>query len=78
MRVLTEISTNIIPHTIQVGVYGMNIDHKPELHWRWAYPALWCVMIGICVFMFAVFRQRGWIGTGASREAARARRDQEP
>jgi magnesium transporter len=76
MRVLTVISTIFIPLTFLVGVYGMNFDHMPELHWRWAYPALWCVMIAIGVFMFAAFRRRGWIGTGASREDARAARDE--
>jgi magnesium transporter len=76
MRVLTVISTIFIPLTFLVGVYGMNFEYMPELHWRWAYPALWGVMIAIGVFMFAVFRRRGWIGTGASREAARAAREE--
>jgi magnesium transporter len=76
MRVLTVISTIFIPLTFLVGVYGMNFDYMPELHWRWAYPALWGVMIAIGVFMFAVFRRRGWIGTGASREAARPAREE--
>ncbi len=67
MRVLTVISTIFIPLTFLVGVYGMNFHHMPELAWRWAYPALWAVMIAIASAMFVGFRRRGWIGTGASR-----------
>jgi magnesium transporter len=75
MRVLTVISTIFIPLTFLVGVYGMNFDYMPELRWRWAYPALWVSMIGLGAWMFSVFRRRGWIGTGASRDAIRARRE---
>jgi magnesium transporter len=69
MRVLTVISTIFIPLTFLVGVYGMNFRHMPELEWRWSYPILWISMIAIGVGMFVMFRRRGWIGTGASREA---------
>jgi magnesium transporter len=75
MRVLTVISTIFIPLTFLVGVYGMNFDYMPELHWRWAYPVLWALMIALAVWMFAIFRRRGWIGTGASRDAAPTSRD---
>lgn len=34
MRTLTVIATLFIPLTFVVGVYGMNFDHMPELHWR--------------------------------------------
>jgi magnesium transporter len=76
MRVLTVISTIFIPLTFLVGVYGMNFRYMPELESRWAYPALWIVMIGIAVAMVVVFRRRGWIGTGASREAIQESREQ--
>jgi magnesium transporter len=75
MRVLTVISTIFIPLTFLVGVYGMNFDYMPELRWRWAYPALWVAMIALAAVMFAVFRRRGWIGTGASQDAIRASRE---
>ena len=26
--------------TMIAGIYGMNFDHMPELHWVWAYPAV--------------------------------------
>jgi magnesium transporter len=75
MRVLTVISTIFIPLTFLVGVYGMNFEYMPELHWRWAYPALWGAMIALGAAIGVVFRRRGWIGTGASRGAIRASRE---
>jgi magnesium transporter len=62
MRVLTVVATIFIPLTFIVGVYGMNFDYQPEMHWRWAYPALWAIMIAIAVGMLAYFRRKGWLG----------------
>jgi magnesium transporter len=61
MRVLTVIATIFIPLTFIVGVYGMNFDRLPELHWWWAYPVLWVIMLTIAGGMVGFFRRRGWI-----------------
>jgi magnesium transporter len=61
MRVLTVIATIFIPLTFLVGVYGMNFDVLPELHWPWAYPALWGVMAVIAGGMLVFFRRRRWL-----------------
>jgi magnesium transporter len=61
MKVLTVIATIFIPLTFIVGVYGMNFDYMPELHWRWSYPLLWLLMIGVVAVMVAMFRRRNWI-----------------
>jgi magnesium transporter len=62
MKVLTIISTFFIPATFLAGVYGMNFDHFPELHWHYGYVGFW----GICGVMTAglllFFRRRGWLG----------------
>jgi magnesium transporter len=62
MKVLTVISTIFIPLTFVVGVYGMNFEFMPELHQRWAYPAVWAVMIAVGGSMFVYFRRKGWLG----------------
>lgn len=62
MKVLTIIATLFIPLTFLAGVYGMNFAVMPELHWRWGYPALWLVMIGIVTVELYAFRRMGWIG----------------
>jgi magnesium transporter len=40
----------------------MNFRHMPELHERWAYPAILTVMVIVAVSMLLFFRRRGWIG----------------
>ena len=61
MKVLTLIATMFIPLTFLVGVYGMNFEFMPELHWRWAYPALWAAMVVMGVVMFIWFRRKSWL-----------------
>lgn len=61
MRVLTVVSTIFIPMTFLAGVYGMNFQHMPELAWRWGYPAIWGVMLGLGVAMAIWFRTRRWM-----------------
>jgi len=62
MKVLTVMSTIFIPLTFLVGVWGMNFEHMPELHWHWAYPAVLLVMLAVAGSLFFYFRRRGWIG----------------
>ncbi|MHB8709016.1 MAG: magnesium/cobalt transporter CorA [Desulfuromonadales bacterium] len=61
MKVLTVVATIFIPLTFLVGVYGMNFDIMPELHWRWGYPALWLMMIVCAAGMLVTFRWRKWL-----------------
>ena len=61
MKVLTVIATVFIPLTFLVGVYGMNFAYMPELHWRFAYPVLWLVMLTVAGLMFAYFRRKRWM-----------------
>ncbi|GIV80009.1 MAG: magnesium transport protein CorA [Litorilinea sp.] len=61
MKVLTIISTIFIPLSFLAGVYGMNFEHMPELHWRWAYPAIWLVFLSVGAGMLLFFRRRQWL-----------------
>ncbi len=61
MKVLTIIATIFMPLTFLAGIYGMNFKFMPELEWRWGYPFIWSVMIGIGVFMLIYFRKRKWL-----------------
>ena len=61
MKVLTIIATVFMPLTFLAGVYGMNFKHMPELEWRWGYPLLWAVMIGIGGFMLLYFKKKKWL-----------------
>ncbi|MCB1090822.1 MAG: magnesium and cobalt transport protein CorA, partial [Verrucomicrobiae bacterium] len=61
VKVLTSFSAIFLPLTFLVGVYGMNFDDMPELHWAWAYPALWGVFLLVSGGMFWYFRRKDWM-----------------
>lgn len=61
MKVLTIVATIFIPLTFISGVYGMNFDRMPELHLRWAYPAVWLLMISVAGGMTYFFWRKGWL-----------------
>jgi magnesium transporter len=61
MKVLTLVSTVFMPLTFIVGVYGMNFEDMPELHWKFGYPLVMGVMVAVVVGMVAFFRRRGWV-----------------
>ena len=61
MKTLTIVATIFIPLTFVAGVYGMNFEHMPELHWRFGYPGIWLLMVGLAVGLVAWFRRRGWM-----------------
>jgi magnesium transporter len=60
MKVLTIIATIFIPLTFIAGIYGMNFEVMPELHWRWGYPAVWFLMTVIFVGMVIYFKRKKW------------------
>jgi magnesium transporter len=47
--------------TMIAGIYGMNFDHMPELHWVWSYPAVIVVMAVLEVLLYRTFKRRGWL-----------------
>ncbi|MCB0667972.1 MAG: magnesium and cobalt transport protein CorA, partial [Saprospiraceae bacterium] len=61
MQVLTIVATIFIPLTFLVGVYGMNFDHLPELHYRYSYYILWGIMGVIAIIMLSYFRRKRWL-----------------
>lgn len=60
MALLTIFSVIFIPLTFIVGVYGMNFDNIPELHWRYGYFIVWGVMLLIAIGMLWYFKKRKW------------------
>jgi magnesium transporter len=47
--------------TLLAGIYGMNFDHMPELHWTFGYPLAVGVMAGVCVGLYRAFKRSGWL-----------------
>ncbi|MNJ46131.1 Magnesium transport protein CorA [compost metagenome] len=61
MRVFTAITTIFIPLTLITGIYGMNFDNMPELHWKYSYYVVLGIMIVLGAGMYYLFRKRDWI-----------------
>nr|WP_202456850.1 MULTISPECIES: magnesium/cobalt transporter CorA [unclassified Streptomyces] len=47
--------------TMIAGIYGMNFDHMPELHWPWTYPAVILLMAVLEIVLYRMFKRRGWL-----------------
>jgi magnesium transporter len=61
MKFLTIIGTIFIPLTFIAGVYGMNFQHMPELHWRWGYFAALGIMALVALVMLLFFHRKRWL-----------------
>jgi magnesium transporter len=47
--------------TAVAGIYGMNFDHMPGLHWRYGYSATLLLIVVACVLLHRGFRRNGWL-----------------
>ncbi|MGW0873803.1 magnesium and cobalt transport protein CorA [Streptomyces sp. NPDC002740] len=61
MRKITAWAAVIAVPTMVCGVYGMNFDHMPELHWRFGYPLVLGVISVACWVLYRGFRRNGWL-----------------
>ncbi|MET9608444.1 magnesium/cobalt transporter CorA [Streptomyces sp. NPDC006512] len=61
MRKITAWAAIVAVPTMVCGVYGMNFDHMPELHWTYGYPLVVGVMVIACFAIHRGFRRNGWL-----------------
>jgi magnesium transporter len=61
MRKITAWAAIFAVPTMITGIYGMNFDHMPELHWRYGYPVVLATTLAICVAIHRGFRRNGWL-----------------
>lgn len=47
--------------TAFAGLWGMNFEVMPELHWRYGYPAALLLMVAVCGYLYRRFRKSGWL-----------------
>ena len=47
--------------TAVAGVYGMNFEFMPELHWKYGYAFVWSVIVVVCTGLFIAFRRSRWL-----------------
>ncbi|MDH3458063.1 MAG: magnesium/cobalt transporter CorA [Gemmatimonadota bacterium] len=61
MKTLTVMASIFIPLTFVAGVYGMNFDNIPELHWAYGYWYVWAIMLAVGLVMLLYFRRKHWL-----------------
>ncbi|PVE24826.1 magnesium transporter [Microvirga sp. KLBC 81] len=47
--------------TAVAGIYGMNFDILPELHWRYGYPFVMLMIATVCGWLYWRFRRDRWL-----------------
>ncbi|WP_329806142.1 magnesium/cobalt transporter CorA [Flavobacterium facile] len=60
MKTLTVVSVFFMPLTFVVGIYGMNFDNMPELHWKYGYFYIIAGMVLLFIAMIIYFKKRRW------------------
>ena len=55
---LTVLSAIFFPLTLITGIYGMNFDHMPELHWRYGYFMALGLLVTVAGGLLLFFRHR--------------------
>lgn len=61
MRKISAGAALVVVPTLIAGVYGMNFDHMPELHWDYGYAFAIALMVGASAFLLWFFKRSGWL-----------------
>ena len=61
MRVFTAMTVIFMPLTIITGIYGMNFDNIPEIHWKYGYFMILGIMLVLGLGMVVIFKKKDWI-----------------
>ena len=62
MKSFTVVTAVFLPLTLLVGWYGMNFVGMPELHWKYGYPAVILVSVGIVAARVSYCMKKKWLG----------------
>ena len=47
--------------TAIAGIYGMNFDFMPELHWKYSYLIIMLFIGSLCSYLYYNFKRLGWL-----------------
>lgn len=61
LKIFSVSAIVFMPPTLVAGIYGMNFDLMPELHWHMGYPWALGLMLLSAILPYAFFRWRGWM-----------------
>lgn len=60
-RFIGAIASIMLFPTFIVGLYGMNFEKMPELHWHLGYVFAAVLIVGVTIMQIRYFRGRGWL-----------------
>ncbi len=60
MRVLTAFAAIFLPLTLITGIYGMNFEWIPELHWKYGYLYAISLLIVCAIILLVLFKRKKW------------------
>ena len=61
MRKLAAWAAILAVPTMLAGIYGMNFEFMPELHWRFGYAMTVALMFGVCTWLYWRFKRAHWL-----------------
>ena len=61
MRKISAWAAIALVPTAVAGIYGMNFDNMPELHWAFGYPLVIVLILVICALLYRRFKRAGWL-----------------
>jgi len=61
MRKISAYASMALVPTMIAGIYGMNFDNMPELHWQYMYYAVLGLMGTVVGFLYWRFKKSGWL-----------------
>jgi len=60
-RFMGAIASIMLLPTFIVGLYGMNFDSMPELHWPIGYAFAAVLIVAVTIFQISYFRRKRWL-----------------
>jgi magnesium transporter len=61
MKKMTVISTVLMTAALVAGIYGMNFESIPELHWKYGYAYSFGLMFLLSGLILVAFKRQNWI-----------------
>lgn len=61
MRKISAGAALVVVPTLIAGIYGMNFDFMPELHWTYGYLWAMVLMVGTSAGLLWFFKRSGWL-----------------
>ena len=59
LYLLTLVTTVFIPAQFLTGLWGMNFDDMPELHFKYGYTMFWLLVVGLTIISSTAMKLSG-------------------